>query len=236
MDDGGFSVLELMTAMAVFSILMIMVGAAVLTGLSSIKDIGTRSSQQADAQNAAEWISRQLRYADAPENVTWPIVAASPTEISFYTYSGSGAKHDVPYLVRLFVTTTTGAEITSPCAVTTVPTSGAKWKNLCASVTTPRRTVGGWEWYPSPSTLPQPFTRQLMRVPAANGSPLSLAVYAGRPDTVPLPSPSAVTPSTLGALPLTVDVDVPEYVVVQIGDPTEPDNVVTQQVRLENQE
>ena len=142
----------------------------------------------------------------------------------------------MPYLVRLYVTTTTGTETVGSCAVATAPTSGATWKNLCASVTTPTRTVGGWQWYPSPNTLPKPFTRQLMRVPAANGSPLRLSVYAGRPDVVPLPTPSAVTPATLGALPLTVDVDVPEYVVVQIGDPTEPQNVVTQQVRLENQE
>ena len=37
--------------------------------------------------------------------MTFPITEASPTSITFFTYSGTGAKHDVPYKARIYMTT-----------------------------------------------------------------------------------------------------------------------------------
>jgi prepilin-type N-terminal cleavage/methylation domain-containing protein len=228
-DDSGFTLVELLTAIAVFSVLMVIVGRGTLTGFSAIRDIGDKSNAQADAQNAAEWLTRQLRYVETPEGQASAITEASPNAISFYTYSGSGPKHDVPYLVKVFVTTTKGDEGVAPCLVVTPPATGAKWKNLCSSVSTPTRVTGGWSW-------PAPVTRQLLRVPAANGAPVKFSVWASQPAASPKPTPTSVTPTTLGPLPLVADVDVPEYVVFQIGDQTLPRSLVSQQVRLENLE
>ena len=65
-QDAGFSLVELLTAMAIFSILMVMVGAATLAGFSAIRDVSSRSEAQQKEQNAAEWATRLIRSPRSP--------------------------------------------------------------------------------------------------------------------------------------------------------------------------
>jgi hypothetical protein len=186
-----------------------------------------RSETQQRAQNAAEWIAGQLAFMEAPEGRMTAIDEASPTSLTFYTFSGAGVKINVPYKVRLFVTTTIGTESTPVCAVVGTPV-GAKWKNLCATVTTPTPDIGGWTW-PTGADA----TRLLFTVPLASANPIKLSVWFHEPTTYPEPAPTNLTPATSGAITRT-SVQVPEFVVLQVGDFTVTRNLVSQQVRLVN--
>jgi prepilin-type N-terminal cleavage/methylation domain-containing protein len=60
--DAGFSLVELMMAMAVFGALMVIVSAATLQGFSGIREVMKRTNSVADAQVATEWLAKQIRY------------------------------------------------------------------------------------------------------------------------------------------------------------------------------
>lgn len=207
--DGGFTLIELVTAMGVFSVLMIMVGAITLSGFSSIREITSRSETQQQSQNAAEWATRLIRYTALPEGQTAPITAASPSAIRFYTYSGTGPKNDVPYEAQLFVVA--NADGTS---------------SLVSDVWTPTAITGGWTWGEAPAR------RELLRVPAGAGTPLSIRVFACNALTG-CATREEVTPATYGPVVL-AEGRVLESVEFSIGDPADERNRVTQQVRLVN--
>jgi prepilin-type N-terminal cleavage/methylation domain-containing protein len=207
--DGGFTLIELVTAMAVFSVLMVMVGAITLSGFSSIREITSRSEIQQESQNAAEWATRLLRYTDLPEGQTAAITAASPSAIRFFTYSGTGPKNDVPYEAHLFVVA--NADGTS---------------SLVSDVWTPTAVTGGWTWNETPAR------RELLRVPAGVGTPLSVRVFACNTLTG-CDTREEVTPGAYGPVTL-AEGRVLESVEFAIGDPADSRNRVTQQVRLVN--
>jgi prepilin-type N-terminal cleavage/methylation domain-containing protein len=220
-DDDGFTLVELMVAMAVFSMLMAIVGAAMLSGFSGVRDIMARSDSQDKAQLAAQWLSRQLRYVALPEGEASAIVSATTSSLTFYTYSGSGGQHDLPYKVALSVT----------------PTSGGKLNTIRAIVYTPLEAAGGggWSWDPQVTGIPG-VTHDFLSIPVANGVPLVVSVYMLNPtiDPAPTPSPAALTAvATPPPLPRNTG-EIPGYVVVQVGDPTQPRSRVSQQVKLVN--
>ncbi len=205
--DSGLSVIELVVATAVFSGLMAVVGGAMLSGFSGVRDSLARSEQQAGAQLAAEWVGKLLRYVAVPEGQTSAIVEAGPTSITVFTYSGTGPKHDVPYRARLFVTT--GAD-------------GAR--TLSSEVVTPRQISGGWTWTAGP------VRRDLLTLPASASAPLAISVWARNPSTVPPSAARNVTPAVSGPLVLQEGEEI-ESVLVQIGNQAEPRTLVTMQVR-----
>lgn len=112
-DDAGFSLVELLTAIGIFSILMALVSTAVIRTYQTVSDAGLVSNVQAEEQNSMLWISRLLRYADNPAEGTTPTpwtplsgAGSSGTGkdyLTFYTYSGTGPVDRVPYKAQLSI-------------------------------------------------------------------------------------------------------------------------------------
>ena len=209
-NDRGFTMLELLVATAVFSVLMAIVGGAMLSGFSGVRNIMARTDDQSSARNAGIIAEKLLRYVDLPEGQTASITEAGPTSITFFTYSGTGSKHDVPYRARIY--TVTNADGT---------------RSLMTQVSTPRAVSGGWT-YPT-----APVTKTLLTLPSSATQPLRVTVWVRNPLTVPAAEPRNATPATSGPLVLSTG-EVPESVVLEIGDRLEPRSVITQQVRLWN--
>ncbi len=208
--DDGFTLVELMVAMAVFGILMAIVGGAMLSGFVGVRDIMKRTESGASARIAGDWTGKLLRYTDLPEGQTAAITEASPTSITFFTYSGTGTKHDVPYRARIY--TVTNADTT---------------RSIMSQVWTPLAVTGGWTW------VSAPVTRTLLTLPPTASTPLSVAIWVRNPLLVPAAEPRLATPATSGPLVLATG-EVPESVVLQLGDQNDPRNLVTQQIRLGN--
>lgn len=209
--DGGFTLVELLVAIGVFSILMVMVGSATLTGFAAIREATSRSTIQQQSQNAMEWTSRLLRYADIPEGFTTALPEATASAVTAYSYSGTGSKADVPYKVRLSVVAQADGT-----------------QDVVSDVWTPTRISGGWT-YPS-----APRRRILLSVPAdVGGVPLALQYFACTPTTGCAATRRAVTPNLTGPLTLGA-AEVPESIVVSLGDPSLPSSLVTQSVKLVN--
>lgn len=55
--DDGITLIELIVAMGIFSLLLIVTSAFMISGVRSIRDTTGRNSVQQEQQNAAEWIS-----------------------------------------------------------------------------------------------------------------------------------------------------------------------------------
>lgn len=112
-DERGLTLVELLVAMGVFSVIMAVVTAGVVSALRTVRAADVASERQAEQQNAIVWISRLLRYADNPsegyQSVPWVLAGKATTgaqgnaDLTFTTYSGTGPKDRVAYLARLRV-------------------------------------------------------------------------------------------------------------------------------------
>ena len=209
-DDAGFSLIELMVALGIFSLLMVIVGAVTLSAFRAIREATLRSDIQVQSQNAMEWASRLLRYADVPDDGTSAIEDASATGLTVYTYSGTGDVVDGLYRARLF---------------TQVRDDGST--DLVSEVVTPVKVDGSWTW-PGPGR-----TRRLLNVPEGVGSPLEITYYVCDPETF-CADPVEYAPPGSGPLLDPASTLVPAYLVVSIGDPSVPNTRVTQTVKLVN--
>ena len=102
--DDGFTLIELVAAMGIFVALMAISTTVIVFGLKAITATAASSSNEQDAQNAAEWMSRALRYADNAHE-TVPVIPAveyaGTTKITFTTFAGLGDIDRVPYKVTL---------------------------------------------------------------------------------------------------------------------------------------
>ena len=209
-DDRGTTLVELMVAIGIFSILMAIVGSASLALLSSIREATARSETQTSTQNAMEWVSRMLQFAQAPDVTTSVMPEATATAVTVYSYPGLGSALDVPWKVRLSTVTADGMT------------------SVVSDAWAPVRTGTTWTWDSTPRR------RTLLTVPAVpGGSPLSLRYFACTPtqgcDDVREVTPGASGPLALGAL------EVPSSILVELGDPSLPYTRVTQTVGLVNQ-
>lgn len=209
-DDRGFTIVEVVTAMALLGGLMVIVGGAMLSAFSGLNTAMTRTDEQAQAQTAAEWAGRLLRYMAVPEGQASAVVEASASSITFFTESGTGGKHDVPYRARLYIVTNADGT-----------------RSMCAQVWTPTQVSGGWTWSGTP------VTRTLLTLPSTATTPMLVAVWVRNPITVPEAAARNATPASSAALTLAVGEQV-ESVVVQVGDRNDPRSLVTQQVRVVN--
>lgn len=209
--DSGFSLIELIVAMGIFSLLMVIVGALSLSAFRAIREATTRSDIQTQSQNAMEWASRLLRYADVPTGGTTALADASGTGVTVYTYSGTGDVSDAPYRARLFTESR--------------PDGSAA---VISEVTTPTKVNGSWVWTGSPRR------RQLLTVEDASaGSPLRIEYFACDPAN-DCATPQRIQPDGTGPLLDPGSTLVPAYLVVSLGDPSVPDRLVTQTVKLVN--
>lgn len=209
-SDAGFTLTELLMSMAIFGILMAIVGAAMLSGFSTIRKVIAETSDQADVQNSAEWTTRLLRYMAIPTGRTAAIDQLGPTSITFYTYSGTGDRNDVPYKAR--ISTITNANGST---------------SLVSDIWTPTMVASAWTW-PDPAVR-----RNLLTVPQGAAAPLRLSLATCDSLTECVSVKREITPSVIG--PVSLDVgEVPQSVSITIGNPAEPGNIVTQRVRLVN--
>ena len=208
--DAGFTLTELLMAMAIFGILMAIVGGAMLSGFSTIRTVIAQTSGQADIQNAAEWTTRLLRYAETPTGRTTAIDQLGPTSITFYTYSGTGDRNDVPYKAR--ISTITNANGST---------------SLVTDIWTPTMVASAWTW-------PEPATRRvLLTVAAGVAAPLRLTLATCDSLTNCASVKRELAPGVLG--PVSLDAgEVPLAVSITIGNPAEPGTLVAQRVRLVN--
>lgn len=208
--EAGFSLIELIVALGLFSLLMVIVTGLSIAALRGISEASRRAELQVQSQNAMEWISRLVRYADVPDGGTTAIEDASATGLTAYSYSGTGEISDAPYRIRLF--TEPGPDDSTV---------------VVSEVTTPVRTADGWAW------TGQVQQRRLLSLPARLGTePLSIEYFVCDPDDCSVPSP--YTPTGTGPLLAADSPLVPAYLQVSLGDPNLPDTQVTQMIDLVN--
>lgn len=192
--DDGITLIELIVAMGIFSLLMILTSIFMISGVRSIRDTTGRNSVQQEQQNASEWISRMLRYADNPY-ANSPIVpsfdyagtVAGQPVVTFYTFAGAGKVDRVPYKVTL--TRTAKGIVTStwaPDMSTGRPVYTAAVGNAC-------RTV------PVDTSC---STRLLVPATKTNSPTLTVKYYkAGTPTTaIPAPPMVELVPPANGTL------------------------------------
>lgn len=193
-NDDGITLIELIVAMGIFSLLLILTSIFMISGVRSIRDTTSRNSVQQEQQNAAEWISRLVRYADNPY-ANSPIVpsfdyagtVSGQPVVTFYTFAGAGKADRVPYKVTL--TKTAKGVVTStwaPDMTTGRPVYTAAVNNGC-------RTT------PVDATC---TTRLLVPASKTNAPTLSVKYYkAGTPTTgVPAPPMVELVPPVNGTL------------------------------------
>lgn len=178
--DEGFTLAELMVALGVFSVLAVISGAAMLSVMTGIRTVSSGTELQVEAQNSAVWVSRLARYADAPPGVDDAFLAASPTDLEFYSWAGAGPDSDAPYLVRLAV------EMTE---------SGAQ---VLISETTPGIwSSGSWMW-PMDRDPDATTRRLLLEVGSDEASPANFELWACNPSAGCANTARKVTPASLG--------------------------------------
>lgn len=141
-DDRGVTLIELIVAMGIFSVLMIMVSVFTISGLKTIRSTTAQNSVQGSQENAAEWMSRLIRYTDNPYSAL-PVVpaidyagtVAGQPVLTFYTFAGVGSIDRVPYKVTI-TRSTRGIESTvwAPDMSTGKPVFTAAVNNTCRAV------------------------------------------------------------------------------------------------------
>ena len=214
MTDEGFSLTELLMAMAVFAVVMAIVGGAMLGGFSTIREILTTSDSQSQVQNSAEWSTRLMRYMDVPEGGTVALTEATPTSLTFYSYSGTGDRQDAPNQVRLWSTQAADGS-----------------RTLRSLVVAPTRTDTGWTW--PALTSANGTVRDLLTLEAAGGDPMTISLQVCNALT-DCASTIRDVPLPLSGMPSLATGEVPYALTATFGDARTPALQVTQQVRLVN--
>jgi prepilin-type N-terminal cleavage/methylation domain-containing protein len=113
-SSDGFTLLELSIAMAIFSVLAMLI-MYTLNGFIQVQDQTlNRFYATSQAQNIIDRLGRDLRTAVTPTDVsgvTTPFVQASPTEITFYANLGG----TTPTELRAYIAPTTAGSPSCPC-------------------------------------------------------------------------------------------------------------------------
>lgn len=217
--DDGYTVIELMVSLAVFSVLAIISATAMLNIFAGIRQVAAQSNELAQAQNTAEWVSRLIRYTADPAGVEAPIVQAGPESIVLYSFSGTGQRNDVPYKVRV---------------MTLEQSDGTR--DVISDVAPGVLIDGEWQWSGNwmGTEIPAGAVRRyLLSTQSDADAPMTLEVWACQTLEDCDASMRNVTPLTPGPL-LLDEGEVPQYVTLVLGKTTDPLNSVRQQVRLVN--
>jgi prepilin-type N-terminal cleavage/methylation domain-containing protein len=104
-DDAGMSLVEVLVAMFVTSILLAAVGTVFTGTLRGVRAINVKTSTTADARIAMEAMTRTLRVAYLPSNQTSTIASATGSAVSFYSLinrTGSTTATPLPTFVEYY--------------------------------------------------------------------------------------------------------------------------------------
>lgn len=102
--DDGFTLVELLVALGVFSVLMVLVTGLVTSALDSVRRTTATSQVVSQQQNAILSIAGLLRFVDNPVEV-YPAASAfaeaTPTSATFYTFTPRSGIERVPFRIVL---------------------------------------------------------------------------------------------------------------------------------------
>jgi len=153
--DAGMTLVEVLVAAAVGSVVVAAVSTVAIGALSASKAVMTRTGTSADSRTLGEALTRSLRVAARPKGQTAAIVAATPTSVTFYALlnrSGTAQSTDtVPSYVELgwdgtCVTRriTPGVVVTNPAATGPFYTWTPSGTAVCLARTT---TAPAYSYY-----------------------------------------------------------------------------------------
>jgi len=127
-NDQGFSMIELLTSIGIFAVLMALISTFAIRGMLTIREMSALSEVQTQEQNAAEYMSRLLRFTDNPVEtlpatpaITYAGTVAGLPKITFFTYAGTGATDRIPYLATIQQTASGIESSVCPANVTVTP-------------------------------------------------------------------------------------------------------------------
>ena len=131
--DTGFTLIELVVAIGVFAVLVVVSGAAMITGMRAVHDQTARGVLQREEQDAGLWLSRLVRNIDNPIDTvpTTPAITYAGTvngrpTLTFTTFAGVGAVDRVPYRVTIEQTDASiDTVVTAPDLTTGTPVYNA---------------------------------------------------------------------------------------------------------------
>lgn len=83
-EDRGTSLVELLVAMAISSVLLLAVGSTFVSSLRLTQGVANRTAATADARLAVDTVARRLRVAVRPAPGASAIVSASGAAVTFY--------------------------------------------------------------------------------------------------------------------------------------------------------
>lgn len=224
-DDDGFTLVELVVAMGVFSVLMVLVTALVTQAFDAMRTTTSTSSIEGQGQNAILAMSKLLRFADNPVEL-FPIKSAfaeaAAGTTTFYSFVPDSGLERVPYRATL-----------GPCLS---GQSGCVPGEVVSAVSTPVLSSGSLvldaEGMP---TYGPARTRVLMRTSPGHVPSLALTYYDGAGAVLGgcaqgvSPCTSEATTRTLS----TIERNSIRSVRVTLTD-TDPSNAVQQRVWVVN--
>ena len=143
--QDGFTIVEMLSAMTVFSIVLASFSMVLSSAIRHSSDIEEQSNLQVESRAAITSISQDLRQVyDGDGNLaTSPILSMSPTQVTFYSPDRS-----LPFHLRRVSYRLSGTEFQRAMATST-DTDGAPWVGITA-VGPYRKLVG--------SVVASPFT------------------------------------------------------------------------------
>ena len=112
--DRGFSLVELLIAMAIFMVIFGAVAVTIYNFQGTQSNVSARARGTTSALLSMNVLTKDIRDALIPTGINQvsPIVLASPTQLEFYTTDGTGK------VIEVNAQATPGASGTCPCSLT----------------------------------------------------------------------------------------------------------------------
>ena len=227
--DEGFTLVELLAAMAIFSILMAMISAVLLSGISGLTHLAQSNEDQMVHQRVAESVARVLRYAGKPEITRDAFVSASSTSLTFYSSSGFALSNDIPNKVHIWFDPTTKNVYMSVIPATMNPDNDGV-----------SSTPDTWQWVTEPAVPADPTKdtfayRHVLMKSDTTTSPIHFKLLLGCLQSgCGTRAPGTLLNGTTEAPVVLTTQELVQSVEVIVGDPSDAKNSVRQQVRLQN--
>jgi prepilin-type N-terminal cleavage/methylation domain-containing protein len=126
--EGGFTLVEMLSAMTVFSIVLASFSMVLSSAIRHSSEVEEQSNLQVEARAAITSISQDLRQVYDGDNdlLTSPIVSMSPTQVTFYS-----PDRQLPFHLRRISYRVSGTEFQRAFATST-DTDGAPWVGITA--------------------------------------------------------------------------------------------------------